>query len=899
MNRKRSTLTVLSAFFLSVICFLIFLALYGVLGYGNRTILRGDLYAQYVDFIHLFLRVLKGKEDFWYTFSQYFGSPSILTYAYYAFSPFNLLYLPELISIPAMTIVIITIKIGLCGAAFSLFAKHVLKCSDLAAVFFALCYAMNCFNITLHFNIIWLESAYLFPVLILLVYRLVETGRWLAMVPVFILLFLSNFYMAFISGIFIAAAFIAFIVLRFKREDPTPAPILRLFVKFTASVVLAAGCCAAILLPCAKFLVSHMAADNIAFSELPTSFFDVINSTLLGVMPDIDNRIPFLYCGLPVVILVIHYFIRKDIPVKERITSGILLLFCALSIVFLPLFILTHAFDYPNFYFFRNSGIVCFLLCTLACRCFSVSKGCLKPRSLWVSIVSLICFYSFMMRFWPLYSNYSDVTNSSPEMALNILYLCIWGVLFMPHSKALTWGRKFEKLLIAICFILLMSELAVNGYLGQKHSDYEPFNESEYTKWYQAQKKVIDSIPTEDDQLYRVSMYGDNNYNSSALFGYNSFNTFSSSDLYELRMALYGMGISVSNRSITENGYTDLTYMLFDKGYTGNINRIEEKSDDRYSELDVFPWRLSIAYMVSDNIKNYKPGDDPFDNQEHFVECICGKHYHFFNRLELADLRLSSYNAKVFPIGDHTLFKRSTHHAPTAGVYFSVPKDPVHPFYACFRQTEPTSLMIAPYVLGSEDMYAENLTLSVGHIIKGGRVSDSFSQDTDNVAIYFTEDSLDSFACNDMYFARFDDSEMSALHNDLLPGILTLTSWSSSHLIGTVTASVDRPLLFTSIPWDEGWSAKVDGLSTVCESVLDGAFLSIPLSPGEHEVELKYIAPGAKEGLLFSIFSLLLYATFLIHTIITAKKSEYSLAAEPPVRCGESHVSGLTGATLL
>ena len=29
------------------------------------------------------------------------------------------------------------------------------------------------------------------------------------------------------------------------------------------------------------------------------------------------------------------------------------------------------------------------------------------------------------------------------------------------------------------------------------------------------------------------------------------------------------------------------------------------------------------------------------------------------------------------------------------------------------------------------------------------------------------------------------------------------------------------------------------------------------------------------------------------------KSGEYSLAAEPPVRCGESHVSGLTGATLL
>ena len=211
MKNNRSALTALYSFTLSVISFLIFLALYRVLGFGNRTLLRGDLYSQYIDFIHLFLRVLKGKEDFWYTFSQYYGSPTILTYAYYAFSPFNLLYLPEIISIPAMTAVIITLKIGLCGAFFSLFAKYVIKCSNVAAVFFAICYAMNSFNITLHFNIIWLESAYLFPILILLVCRLVKTGRWLSLVPVWILLFLSNFYMAFISGIFIAVAFAAFI----------------------------------------------------------------------------------------------------------------------------------------------------------------------------------------------------------------------------------------------------------------------------------------------------------------------------------------------------------------------------------------------------------------------------------------------------------------------------------------------------------------------------------------------------------------------------------------------------------------------------------------------------------------------------------------------------------------
>ncbi len=875
MKKNRLLFVAFCAFALSLSTFLLFLLFYDVLGFGNRTILRGDLYAQYTDFIQLFLRVLKGKEDFWYTFTQYYGSPSILTYAYYAFSPFNLLYLPELISIPAMTAVIISLKIGLCGAFFSLFAKRVIRCSDAAAIFFAICYAMNSYNVTLHFNLIWLESAYLLPLLLLLTQRLIKTGRWLALVPAWAFLFLSNFYMAFICGLFIAPAFLALLILRPSNKEASAEPsipVWKLIVRFGSSVFLAAASCAAILLPCAQFLVSHMAADNQEFTDLSVSFPDIVNSLMLGVMPDMDNRTPFLYCGLPVLLLLIHYFLQKAIPAKEKIVSAVFLLLCFLSMLYLPLFIVTHAFDYPNFYFFRNSAFVSFLICALACRCFSVAKGCLDKRSLWLSIAALITLYSFMIRFWPLYKTYSDTTNSPFELALNIVFLCIWGLLLMPKKKPLPDGKIGRALLSMLCFSVLIVELALNGWLAQKHVDYDPFPESEYNAWYKAQKEALDRIPKEDDQLSRISMYGDNNYNSSALFGYAGFNTFSSSDEYALRNALYGLGISVSNRSITENGYTDLTYMLFDKGYTADIRRISEGADERFSNLEAFPWRLSIAYMVSDSIKDYHPGKDPFENQERLVKAISGKDYHFFDRLELKDLNTSSFNAKISVYDDHTMFSKATSHSPNAGAYFSAPKDEEHPLYICFRQDEPSALSIAPYVLGSDENYAESFTLSVGCITKGGRVSDKFASDTENIAIYFNENSMSSYACNDIYISRFDGSALSALHRDLLPGILTLTEWSSSHLKGQVNATDEYPLLFTSIPWDKGWSAKVDGNIVPCESVMDDAFLAVPLSPGSHEIELVYTEPGAKSGLTVTLISLALYVLLLIKALIDKKK---------------------------
>ncbi|MBO4360888.1 MAG: YfhO family protein, partial [Eubacteriaceae bacterium] len=141
-----------------------------------------------------------------------------------------------------------------------------------------------------------------------------------------------------------------------------------------------------------------------------------------------------------------------------------------------------------------------------------------------------------------------------------------------------------------------------------------------------------------------------------------------------------------------------------------------------------------------------------------------------------------------------------------------------------------------------------------------------------HVVVYFNQDSMDDFPCNEMYFYRFDDTQLSELHKELLPGILKLSDWSSSYLKGNVTADKEHPILFTSIPWDEGWTAKVDGLFVSCEPVMDGAFLSIPLTPGTHEIELEYIAPGAKTGWYITIFGLLIYVFLLCHSFIISKK---------------------------
>ena len=107
-----------------VMTFLFFILVF--FSFTGSSVSIGNNYQQYLPFIQSFLRVLKGEESLWYSFSIYAGSPTIYTYLYTAFSPFNLLYLIPGISMITMANVIIILKISLAAAAFSFFSeKHI------------------------------------------------------------------------------------------------------------------------------------------------------------------------------------------------------------------------------------------------------------------------------------------------------------------------------------------------------------------------------------------------------------------------------------------------------------------------------------------------------------------------------------------------------------------------------------------------------------------------------------------------------------------------------------------------------------------------------------------------------------------------------------------------------
>ncbi len=85
---------------------------------------------------------------------------------------------------------------------------------------------------------------------------------------------------------------------------------------------------------------------------------------------------------------------------------------------------------------------------------------------------------------------------------------------------------------------------------------------------------------------------------------------------------------------------------------------------------------------------------------------------------------------------------------------------------------------------------------------------------------------------------------------------------NDSQLSGTVSTKEDG-LLFLPLPYEDGWTAAVDGTETELLPT-DVGFISIPVTAGDHSFTLTYRQPWMREGLCVSIFSFVLWAILVI-----------------------------------
>lgn len=80
----------------------------------------------------------------------------------------------------------------------------------------------------------------------------------------------------------------------------------------------------------------------------------------------------------------------------------------------------------------------------------------------------------------------------------------------------------------------------------------------------------------------------------------------------------------------------------------------------------------------------------------------------------------------------------------------------------------------------------------------------------------------------------------------------------------TATVSRERKsLVFFSVPYDEGWSVKVNGERAEMEKVNVG-FMAVPVPAGRSTIEFTYTTPGLSDGIRITVGAIVLLAVYLL-----------------------------------
>ena len=146
-----------------------------------------------------------------------------------------------------------------------------------------------------------------------------------------------------------------------------------------------------------------------------------------------------------------------------------------------------------------------------------------------------------------------------------------------------------------------------------------------------------------------------------------------------------------------------------------------------------------------------------------------------------------------------------------------------------------------------QDKFQQTQFIQIAHNSVGKSIELTIEIDTD-----------DEYNLSGLRLARSNSTLVDRIIEERQLQGLKVTHWDDRHIQGTVSITDDSTWMMTSIPYEKGWTVRVDGQVVKTIKVWD-SLLAFAVTPGEHTVEITYIPEGFMAGLLISILSICIY----------------------------------------
>lgn len=835
-QKKDSKLVFLLAFVLPALSLLLIFAVKGIYPFGDRSFLRTDMYHQYAPFHAQLAEMLQNGESLLYSWEIGAGSNFITLFAYYLCSPFNLLlFLITKAGIVEYTSYMVVLKTGLAGLTMAWYLCRKFNTRSVAAAFFSMAYGLSGYMAAYSWNIMWLDCIWLAPMVLLGLELLVEENKGLMYCITLALSILTNYYISIMLCMFLVLYFLCLLIMYPSKKGAetigeTPRRFRDYLYKillFSFYSILAGGLAAVLLLPVGAALKTT-ASGSFNFPDSLSTYFntvDMLARHMAGVETEIGlEHWPNLYSCAAVFVLAPLYIMNKNIPYKEKIVKCLLLLFMLISFAWnIPNFI-WHGFHYPNSLPCRQSFLYTIILLTM---CYEALHN-LRTASVAQIVGSLWGAIAFLFL--------CEQTVDAPEIRfyvyyINIVLIGLYGLFLYLYKRRKMSVPNLATLAFLLVFVEMTLNMGITSITTTGRSSYLKNSEN-----FTALSQWADN--EEGGSFFRMEKEVKKTKNDGSWAGYRSASIFSSTTNAAITKIYKQLGMEGSTNAYSFTGATPFVSSLLSVKYTLSTNELEGPLTTLVQlSGDVNLYRndhvLPLGFMIPSEATGWNHSDpNPIQVHNSFI----------------------NHTTSIKSIYTQVTSGNSTSYTFTAGqdgYYYGVLTDfSVKNIKATFGEDSTTySNVNRDFILDLGYMHAgEQVTLT------------GEDQKTVSVNIY----------------RLLEDNFVQAMA-ELNEQPLVVTSYSSTQIQATIDVK-ESGILFTSIPYEEGWTVYVNGIPTQTTAYAN-AFVSIQLPAGQHTITMKYMPIGLVEGAYISLGSLFILLIVILIYLIRHRKAKRKAAA--------------------
>ena len=887
--RKRKWNFTALAFLFPFVGMLLVMLISGYKPFGQYSMLYSDMYHQYYPFFVAFRRSLRTGQSLLYNWSIGMGIDYLGLISYYLASPLNLLsvLVPEKLLLSYFSL-LMPIKLGLAGLFFALMLRKLYGKNDFSITVFGGLYALCAWALGYQWNVMWLDSFALLPLVVLGEIALLREKRFFLYTAALFFAVFSNYYVGFFVCVFVALVFVCYEICRFPGWKRAGLDLVRIAL-FS---LLAIGMTAILELPALAALQTTQSSVN----QFPKGFRMNIatKNTLKGLLdamrqvagnmggglePNFKEGLPNLYCGVGTILLAWLFLMAKEVKLRDKVCCVTLLLFFMLSFIIRQLDYIWHGFHFPNMIPYRFSFLYSFVLLYMAYRGWLLRRRFRAAHILAAALLTagVLCCSKDLLT-----TQGVDFLDGTLEIPVYILYnlgfliaftgALLYGTIRLPvpenptpeeigdiryrQSRCRVYARRG---VLAVAVIELTANLLAFGlyFPGTSVRDYPKGTEAAASMFRYLKER-------EKEPFYRAETTHSQTLNDDALNGYNGISAFTSSANVRVTEFMKALGYGAKNTynrycfeesSPVANLFLDLKYMIERDGRDRTSSVFSEVHHYEKVYLLENTAYLPLGFLAEEKLAelDFSGGDNAFFFQNALFSAATGLDANVWTPIVGSGMTVLGNGTQV---EESQVQGRVSYGECETGAYVSYFFTADRPGFACIHLDLPKRNDFVVAVNGV-DVYRETISLpqmlAVGDLNPGDAVE---------VRVLCKKDETGSMTVT---AALLDEDLFRWGYSILNASTLHLTSFRQTRVEGSIRCDRDG-LLYTSVPQNGNWHLYVDG-QEVEPTLVGDCMISVSLTQGEHSIVLKYrnraFALGAAVTILcagvFGTFSYLAY----------------------------------------